>query len=204
MANLGVLGCVFENRIFVQAPCWFINFLVFSLAAAIFLDVVVYIVWPKIKRKNIPSKNGEQIRLILEKDDLVYQVSIDLQKFRDQLHSINIGSFDSTMNQYSNVIGTLVHIYDEYLPQLNMLTNNNVEIVGKLEELHAKVKSYRDKLGEYTISMDEVSDSSQEHKDNIVKVGNELLGRDEESLINQIDSLIDQLVELLRQEQESR
>jgi hypothetical protein len=55
MANLGVIGCVFWNKIFVQAPCWLINFLVFSLLIAIFLDILVYFVWPKFVKK--PKKS---------------------------------------------------------------------------------------------------------------------------------------------------
>lgn len=49
LANLGVFGCVYFERTYVQAPCWLINFLMAFGLTAVCLDFLVYLVYPRIK-----------------------------------------------------------------------------------------------------------------------------------------------------------
>ena len=95
MANLGVIGCVFWNKIFVQAPCWLINFLVFSLLIAIFLDILVYFVWPKFVKK---PKKSELLNL----------------EFSDVSQSDNLGKiYLSVVNNGTKKIVDLEAVVDE-------------------------------------------------------------------------------------------
>ena len=52
MANLGNVGCIYYGHLLKYAPCWLVNFITAAFLTALVIDLVIYIIYPKIQKRS--------------------------------------------------------------------------------------------------------------------------------------------------------
>jgi hypothetical protein len=223
LANLNAAGCVFFGETLIQAPCWLVNFLIGAFVTAVVLDVLVYWLYPKIRRKvkdrfsknysfnyagfDEPVKRPKQdAKTNPKRQELANEIWLEVLEFEKAFKPMAHNKNDERAAQFREAKRLFGNIQNNHLAQSKWVFGNTGEIPKSILELGYLLEHYGDELSMYGYYQEEhtilikARMSVEEIENKIEKSFNLLWGT--EGLAGKIYSTIGQLKSALYKERE--